>query len=91
MPYSSNNPLDGAKRLQCDDIDVNDTTSSEVEIVECRLRNRFGLPVSAHWDRYADIIDRVSPLFYYGLGVYITIVSAVGIAASTTVVVATLR
>ena len=59
--------------------------------VDSRLRERFGLPVHVHWDQYRDVIDGVGQWAFYGLGIYITVVSVASAVGSLAVIGVTLR
>lgn len=52
---------------------------------------RFGLSVHPHWNKYIDVIESASDWFYYVIGIYITLVSVVGVFAGSIVIFATVR
>ena len=65
-------------------VDENDTTAnrSSGDLVEY---------IHPHWLRYSDVIDSAPDCFITAIGVYVTIVSVVGIIGNLGVIVAFLR
>ena len=64
-------------------------TIDDVMICDADVIAIYGMSMHRHWDRYRDVIDDTGNWLYYGIGVYITLVSLIGAVASAAVITQT--